>query len=92
MAGVDYNKTTSSTPAAAPVKMIVAVDNQKGLPVYHLNVSQAFVQAPLKEESYMRLPPGCGGLSGKNVRLQKCQYGLKQAGREWQLFFANKAK
>ena len=30
----------------------------------------------------MRLPPCCGGLSGKGVDLLKCQYGLKQAGRE----------
>ena len=33
----------------------------------------------------MRLPPGCGKLSGRIVRLLKCQYGLKQAGREWHL-------
>ena len=33
----------------------------------------------------MHLPPGCGELSGKVVKLLKCQYGLKQAGREWHL-------
>ena len=33
----------------------------------------------------MRLSPGCGKLSGKIIRLFKCQYGLKQAGREWHL-------
>ena len=48
VAGVDYNETTSPKPAAAPVKMIAAVTNKKGLPVYHLDVSQAFVQASLK--------------------------------------------
>ena len=69
VAGVDYNETTSPTPAAAPVKMIAAVANEKGLPVYHLDVSQAFVQTPLKEEIFMRLPTGCGELSGKIVRL-----------------------
>ena len=92
MAGVDYNETTSPTPAEALVKMIVAVANQKGLPVYHLNVSQAFEHALLKEVIFLRLLPGCGGLSGNNVRLQKCQYGLKKAGKEWPIFFANKAK
>ena len=85
VAGFDYNETTSPTPAAAPVKMIAAVAYEKGLPVYHLDVSQAFVQAPLKEEIFMRLPPGCGELSGKIVRLQKCQYGHKQAGSEWHM-------
>ena len=33
----------------------------------------------------MRLPPGGGELFGKVVKLLKCQYGLKQAGREWHL-------
>ena len=89
VAGVDYNETTSPTPAAAPVKMIAAVANEKGLPVYHLDVSQAFVQAPLKEDIFMRLPPGCGELSGKIVRLLKCQYGLKQASREWHMLLVN---
>ena len=30
-------------------------------------------------------PPGCGELSGKVVKLLKCQYDRKQAGREWHL-------
>ena len=34
----------------------------------------------------MRLPPGCGMLSGKIVRLLKCQYGMtQQAVRRWHL-------
>ena len=88
-AGVDYNETTSPTPAAAPVEMIAAVANEKALPVCHLDVSQAFMQAPLKEEIFIRLPLGCGELSGKIVRLQKCQYGLKQPGREWHMLLVN---
>ena len=40
VAGVDYNEITFPTPAAAPVKMIAVVANEKGLPVYHLDVSQ----------------------------------------------------
>ena len=79
---VDYHETTSPTPASAPVKMIAVIANEKGLPVFHLDVSQAFVQAPLEEEIYMCLPPGFGELSGKVVKLLKCQYGLKEAGRE----------
>ena len=51
VAGVDNNERTSPTPAATPVRVIAAVTNTKGLPVYHLNVSQAFVQTPVKEIS-----------------------------------------
>ena len=50
VAGVDYNETNYPMPAAAPVKMIFTVANEKGFPVYYLDVSQAFVQAPLKED------------------------------------------
>ena len=30
---------------------------------------QAFVEAPLEEAIYMRLPPGCGELFGKDMKL-----------------------
>ena len=69
--GVDYNETTSPTPTAAPVKMIDTVDNIKSLPVQHLDVCQVFVQTPLKENIFMRSPPGCGERSRKIVRLLK---------------------
>ena len=49
---VDYHKTTSPIPASAPVKVIAIAANDFGLPVFHLDVSQAFVQAPLEEEIY----------------------------------------
>ena len=53
---VDYQETTSPMPVSAPVKMIAAIANEKGLPVFHLDVSQAFVQGPLEEKIYMRPP------------------------------------
>ena len=59
--------TTSPTPASAPVKMLVVVANELGLPVFHLDVSQGFVQAPLEEEIYMCLAPGCGELSNRVI-------------------------
>ncbi|CAM9110405.1 unnamed protein product [Ascophyllum nodosum] len=46
------------------------------------------MQAPLREEIFKRLP-GCG-LSGKIVPLLKCQYGLKQAGREGHMLLVNR--
>ena len=86
---VHYHETTSPTPASAPVQMLAVVANELGLPVFHLDVSQAFVQAPLEDEIYMRLPRGCGELSNRVIKLLKCQYSLKQAGREWYLLLVN---
>ena len=51
-------------------------------PIVERLMSQAFVQEALEEENYTRPPPDCGELSGKLVKLVKCQYGLKQASRE----------
>ena len=46
---------------------------------------QAFIQAHLDEAVYMRLPAGCGDMSGQVVLLQRSVYGLRQAGRQWSL-------
>ena len=49
----------------------------------HFDAEQAFVQSSLEEDVFMRLPPGCGEMSGKIVRLNRSLYGLKQASRSW---------
>ena len=69
--------------------MEAAVANDKGLSVYHLDVSPSFLQTPLKEEIFVSLPLGCGELSGSVVWLPECQCGLKQAGREWHMMLVN---
>ena len=49
----------------------------------HVDAEQAFVQSNLDEDVFMRLPRGCGDMSGKVVRLNRNLYGLKQASRSW---------
>ena len=49
----------------------------------HLDVDQAFIQSELDTDIYLRLPPGCGSVSGTVVILNKALYGLKQSGRAW---------
>ena len=67
------------------MKIAVAVANDKGWLLRHLDVKQAFIQAHLDEAVYMRLPAGCGDMSGEVVLLQCAVYGLRQAGRQWGL-------
>lgn len=43
----------------------------------------AYIHAKLKEEVFMRLPDGCGDMSGKAVKVERALYGLKQSGRVW---------
>ena len=41
------------------------------------------MRADLAKDVYMRLPEGCGSLSGKGVKLRQSLYGLRQASRQW---------
>ncbi|CAB1103486.1 unnamed protein product [Ectocarpus sp. CCAP 1310/34] len=43
----------------------------------------AFVQFKPEKDVYIRLPKGCGSLSGKAVKLARSLYGLNQACRMW---------
>jgi len=65
------------------VRLLSAIACECDLDLCHFDVDQAFVQADLEEDVFLRLPKGCGDLSGKVVRLNKSLYGLKQASRLW---------
>ncbi|CAN0507894.1 unnamed protein product, partial [Discosporangium mesarthrocarpum] len=55
------------------------------LELIHFNAEQAFLHANIDEEVFVRLPPGCGDLSGKTVRLHRTLYGCKQSSRAWNM-------
>ena len=61
------------------MRLLSAIACELDLDVYHFDVKQAFVQSKPDEDVFLRLPRGCGRLSGKKVRLNKSLYGLKQA-------------
>ena len=82
---VDVSETFAPTQSTASVKVAVAVANEKGWLLRHLDVKQAFIQAHLDEAVYMRLPADCGDMSGEVVLLQRAVYGLRQAGLQWSL-------
>ena len=86
---VDYSHSSSPCPSAASIKLLLALANEKGMRLSHWDVKQAYIHAKLKEEVFMKLPPGCGSLSGKYVKLERALYGLKQSGREWGYEAAN---
>ena len=67
---------------AYQVRLLSAIACECDLDLCHFDVDQAFVQYDL-EDVFLRLPKGCGDLSGKVARLNKRLYGLKQASRTW---------
>ena len=81
--GVDYSNTFAPTPAVSSIKVALAIVVQNDWSLYHFGVKQAFVQAKLDTDFYMKLPYGCGERTGKVVKLNRALYRIKQAGRQW---------
>ena len=81
--GVDFGETFASTVSSSCVRLLSAIACECDLDLCHFDVDQAFVQSDFEEDVFLRLPKGCGDLSGKVVRLNKSLYGLKQASRTW---------
>ena len=86
--GVDYDQTFSPTVRFESIRQLVAVRTSRGLHMHQMDVTTAFLYAPLEEEVYMEQPEGTvlEGNEGKVMRLLKCLYGLKQAPRQWNIY------
>ena len=84
--GVDYLETFSPTANAVSKRLLAALACKYNLELLHWDIEQAFLQSELDHEVFMKLPPGCGSMSGKVVRLNKSLYGLKQASRTCLLY------
>ena len=81
--GVDYLETFSPCPSVPSIRLLTALACELNLDLCHFDAEQAFVQSTLDEDVYLRLPQGCGNLSGKVVKLGRSLYGLKQSSRTW---------
>ena len=88
--GVNYLHTYAPTPAATSIRTALCWANQEGYSASHLDVKMAYTQAPLDCKVIMKLPDGCGDLSGKYVELKKALYGLKQSGALWNKLLVEK--
>ena len=69
--GVDGHETFAPTPATPCIRLMAAIACELQLDFCDFDVQQAFVQAELKEVVLMRMPQGCGALSGKAFRLNR---------------------
>ena len=85
--GVDYDQTFSPTVRFESIRQMVALGASKGMQMHQMDVTTAFLYAPLDEEVYMEQPEGTvfPGGEGKVMRLLKCLYGLKQSPRQWNI-------
>ena len=88
MEGVDYDQTFSPTVRFESIRQMVALGTSKAMLMHQMDVTTAFLYAPLEEEVYMEQPEGTvkEGDEGKVMRLLKFLYGLKQSPRQWNIY------
>ncbi|CAI7821239.1 unnamed protein product [Closterium sp. NIES-53] len=77
------------TPVGKPTTLrgSLGMAASSGFHIHHMDVTTAYLHGVLKEELYMRQPPGFDDGSDRVCRLKKSIYGLKKAPRQWYLKF-----
>jgi hypothetical protein len=80
-AGIDYHETFAPVVRIDSLRAICAIAAVQDLELDQVDVDTAFLHGELKEDIYMRQPPGyvSAEFPNKVCRLKKSLYGLKQA-------------
>ena len=85
--GNDYDEIFAPTAKLCTLRICFALAASWSTFVFQLDVRSAFLNANLSDEIYIEQSEGFAqaGANGKTLycKLQKCLYGLKQAGRVW---------
>lgn len=85
--GVNFQETHAAAVRISSERLLICIGNQMGWPIHQLDVTSAYLQAPLEEEVFMSQPPGYEkvGPNGEKLvcKLKKSIYGLRQSGRNW---------
>jgi Reverse transcriptase (RNA-dependent DNA polymerase) len=82
--GEDYDQIYSPLAKFTSILTVLAISAQLGLHVRQIDVDTAFLNAPIKEDIWVRMTKGTPLASNDDgiYKLQKSLYGLKQAPRE----------
>jgi Reverse transcriptase (RNA-dependent DNA polymerase) len=80
--GQDFTFTFAPVARWDSIRSVLCITTMNDYELCHIDVKNAYLNAPLQEEIYMVAPDGSGS---KYWRLYKGLYGLRQAGRQWYL-------
>ncbi|GJX06132.1 retrovirus-related pol polyprotein from transposon TNT 1-94 [Tanacetum coccineum] len=83
--GIDYNETFAPVARLEAIRIFLAFATYMNFIVYQMDVKSTFLNGKLKEEIYVKWPPGFESNEFPNhvYKLDKALYGLKQAPRAW---------
>ncbi|GKD25093.1 retrovirus-related pol polyprotein from transposon TNT 1-94, partial [Tanacetum coccineum] len=81
--GIDYDETFAPVARLEAIRIFLAFATYMNFIVYQIDVKSAFLNGKLKEEVYVKQPPGFESSEFPNhvCKLDKTLYGLKQAPR-----------
>ncbi|GKA46102.1 retrotransposon protein, putative, ty1-copia subclass [Tanacetum coccineum] len=83
--GIDFHETFSPVVKLTTIRVVLSLAVTNDCPLRQLNIQNAFFHGNLKDQVYMKLPPGFIDPQRPNhvCLLHKSLYGLKQAPRAW---------
>ncbi|GKB93052.1 retrovirus-related pol polyprotein from transposon TNT 1-94 [Tanacetum coccineum] len=83
--GIDYDETFTPVARMESIKIFLAFATYMNFKVYQINVKSAFLNGKLKEEVYVKQPPGFESSEFPDYvcKLDKALYGPKQAPKAW---------
>ncbi|KAG5673869.1 hypothetical protein PVAND_003879 [Polypedilum vanderplanki] len=80
--GEDYDEVFAPVTRSSTFRLLLAVSGRRKYYVKQFDIKTAFLNGELKEEIYLKQPPGYE-INNQVLRLKKSLYGLKQAARVW---------
>ncbi len=86
--GIDFTEVYSPVASDSTIRMMLCIANYKNWEIQQIDVEAAFLNAPLKETVYIKIPKGyelIGKKRTENVtlKLNRALYGLVQAPKAW---------
>jgi len=88
-AGQDYGELYAPVVNGTTLRTLLAVAAVQDWEVDQMDAVTAFLNAPMDEELYVKVPEGFTQQPGTVLRLRKAIYGLKQAPRCWNQLLHN---
>lgn len=84
--GYGLDRIFSTVVKSSTIRLVLIVAAARDYNLTQIDIRQAYLQAELTEDLYMRIPPGIPAFDEKGrplvCKLNRTLYGLQQAGRE----------